>query len=714
MVTLPTPTIYWRVKGGDSDSWILDDDNTFTPTAGQTVEVVTVGPSPIAQIVADTTPTITGLEDLSSFYGDSVFINVSLKTSGTNLIYSLSGPEWLTIDSNTGYITGTAPSMDVSTTVTVTISNSIGSASDQFIVSVTPSVVGDIWQPIVLVGASNIAGGSPSGTLDQNLDTGDQLLIMSPSSGVVGPIDISVGIPRPGGTSMVSTTPGISFAKSWAMEESAPNVKYVIIPTAVGGRGIMSGGYVPDQGPWDADGTGLPWVIGGSADSTKGWGSLYKAQTNFKAALVSAAAAAGATLRGPVFVGHPLNENDANGNFATLRDKVVRCMTGIRAQWGAPDAPWVLSSAPPEWSYAGPLGRTKILAINKELQTRLSHVSWVDGVVGFQSTEDIHFNNNGLRAQGMALYSALATAQARSNPMLEVIDSIDFIDNKPQRAYGFYRMRSAYTGPVATISNGTTIADIYPDINGYPDYSAILSIAGNGNAWVTTMYDQMGSGGTMVPEGSGVAQIAMGGQLVLQGLRLGWGNDTTSNMLKDISYTVRPAGALFAVGRIGDAGSPIMAAGVSGSQAIFRSSGVSGFSSAGVSRNLDINLEWEPNWVKAIGSSAKGKTLHACMSSNGSHYADGYITAATTATAFTYTSVGLAWGGRIGATNRFHVGTQVALMAFDIAPTGSDLTKLLTLQKIWVGGDVNSIENASFDNYTYSFDNTVKTFDLGV
>ena len=136
MATLPSATTYWRVKGAGDSAWTLDADGTFTPTAGATVEVVTVGPSSIAEIVADTIPAISGLADLSVSYGASVTINCALKSSGSNLVYSLTGPSWLSINSATGSITGAAPSADVSTTATVTVSNSVGSASDTFAVTV--------------------------------------------------------------------------------------------------------------------------------------------------------------------------------------------------------------------------------------------------------------------------------------------------------------------------------------------------------------------------------------------------------------------------------------------------------------------------------------------------------------------------------------------------------------------------------------------------
>ena len=141
MVTLPTPQTYWRAAGAADNAWTLDADSTFTPAAGQAVEVVTVGPSPIARAVADTIPAISGLADLNATYASAITINAALAATGTNLVYSLTGPAWLSINPSTGQITGTAPSEEISDAATVTVRNAAGSASDTFAVVVQAPVV---------------------------------------------------------------------------------------------------------------------------------------------------------------------------------------------------------------------------------------------------------------------------------------------------------------------------------------------------------------------------------------------------------------------------------------------------------------------------------------------------------------------------------------------------------------------------------------------
>lgn len=146
MVALPTTAFYWRVKDASADphaetDWTLDADGAFSPSDGQTVQVVSVGATQIGEITADTTPTISGLADLAAAYGASVTINAAASASGTNLVYSLTGPDWLAIDSGSGSITGTAPNADESGTVTVTVSNAGGTASDTLAYTVSDVVV---------------------------------------------------------------------------------------------------------------------------------------------------------------------------------------------------------------------------------------------------------------------------------------------------------------------------------------------------------------------------------------------------------------------------------------------------------------------------------------------------------------------------------------------------------------------------------------------
>lgn len=153
MASLPAITFYWRQVGGADDSWTEDADGVFTPTAGANIEVKTVGPSPSAFITADTTPSVT-VADLSVGYDASITINPTY--GGTNRVYSLSGPDWLSINASTGQITGTAPSEDFSGSATVTVRNAAGTASDTFAVAVQAIVSVSLpahitWDPGVAI-----------------------------------------------------------------------------------------------------------------------------------------------------------------------------------------------------------------------------------------------------------------------------------------------------------------------------------------------------------------------------------------------------------------------------------------------------------------------------------------------------------------------------------------------------------------------------------
>ena len=123
-------------------------------------------------------------------------------------------------------------------------------------------------QPIVMAGASNTAGGDDSACAAlSSADDDSRLRWLHPGTGAIIPLDYTSGIPRPGGSSMVSTTPAINFTKYLADlndNGEALDIVYVLVPTAVGGRGVYGGGSSAGLGPWDPDGTGDAWDIGGS------------------------------------------------------------------------------------------------------------------------------------------------------------------------------------------------------------------------------------------------------------------------------------------------------------------------------------------------------------------------------------------------------------------------------------------------------------------
>ncbi|WP_217492035.1 hypothetical protein, partial [Leisingera sp. JC1] len=234
--------------------------------------------------------------------------------------------------------------------------------------------------------------------------------------------------------------------KHLANQDPAPI--YVMVPTAVGGRGVYNGADAsPGSGPWDPDGTGAAWDIGGTAAQTETSGALYKAHTsgNWKTALETAAAASfpGKAILPPIFFGHPCNENDTGGAWPDLADKAKRCIEGIRAAWGAPNAPWVLYGGPPEWTYQGAAARAKIVAVNQHLAHILPGVVFVEGQEGHQHPgEAIHYSNAGYRLLGAKCGPAVAKARAQITPPHEWVDWIGGISNQPQRAFGLYRWHS--------------------------------------------------------------------------------------------------------------------------------------------------------------------------------------------------------------------------------------------------------------------------------
>ncbi|MBO4170711.1 SGNH/GDSL hydrolase family protein [Cereibacter azotoformans] len=113
------------------------------------------------QAVPYAAPMISGLQDLSASRGASISINAAVSASGSGLVYSLTGPEWLSINPATGMITGAAPEAHVTTAATVTVTNPGGSASDTFAVEVVaaPTVTPAANNILVINGDSRTASG---------------------------------------------------------------------------------------------------------------------------------------------------------------------------------------------------------------------------------------------------------------------------------------------------------------------------------------------------------------------------------------------------------------------------------------------------------------------------------------------------------------------------------------------------------------------------
>ncbi|MBT8152912.1 sialate O-acetylesterase [Epibacterium ulvae] len=321
-----------------------------------------------------------------------------------------------------------------------------------------PAATNGYSRPIVILGASNDIGpdDGPNAVLTAE-DDDARLRWLDPANGQLRDLDHTLGIPRPGGESFKATTPAISFAKALA-DADTNDVIYVLVPTAVGGRGISRGGTIDGQGPWHPDGTDPAWDIGGNGPDSQGFGALYNAHVsgNWKNATDAAIADTfpDRTVLPPIFLGHPLNENDADeADYAMLLDATRRCVTGIREAWGYPDAPWVSFGGPPQWTYFGIPNREKITGINAQLAQELPNVAFVDGVEGHQhELEDIHYSNSGCRLLGARMAPAVAVADARTTAPNAWVDWIDRLTNRPDRYVGLYRGLSTYDGPAVRVA----------------------------------------------------------------------------------------------------------------------------------------------------------------------------------------------------------------------------------------------------------------------
>ncbi|SDF91980.1 hypothetical protein [Alloyangia pacifica] len=545
--------------------------------------------------------------------------------------------------------------------------------------------------PLIIVGASNAAGGATDDPAALPLTAEDMdasITIYDPNANTVRALDNDLGIPRPGdGAITTSTTPAINFAKE-VRRATAGKVIVVLIPTAVGGRKL-------DGGSWDPDGAGPAWTIGGSAAATDVVGALYLAHANgtFRDAALAAIAAEypGFPVLDPVFFGSLVNENDTGSDIPTLLDKGERGMNGIRSAWNAPTAPWVTYGGPPEFSYDGGADKDMIAAVNLMLAERMTHVGFARGVEGnTHSTEPIHYSNVGYRIEGTYAAGAYAAAVANAQARPEMVDWADDLTNKPARLYSLYRGLSTYTGPLFQITNGTTTLDISADSDGYPDIAAMLThaAAGSDSANVKIVYDQMGSGATMIPEGTGTHTIVNAGAVCLQGKRIAWGENGTLTGLVDASYDLPAAGALLALGHIRDSGNCVLLAAHQSAVALYAQSGVTRAAIGSVGYDLSPALPYEPAWL--VSQNGHGLNTHGVYADAAGVIANGEASTLTpnglTGSGYGTTGV-LSWGMRSGATNRSGGGAYTLAVAWDVAPTGADRELLRYLTGFWARKD---------------------------
>jgi len=138
MPALPSVTYFWRQAGAADTAWTEAPSGVFSPPEGVQVEVVSVGASRVRRFTALAAPAALGLSDQVLSAGGSGVIDAAAGFTGGELSFALSGaPAWAGIDPATGAISWTAPESDVPVADwTVTASNSRGSASNTFSVSV--------------------------------------------------------------------------------------------------------------------------------------------------------------------------------------------------------------------------------------------------------------------------------------------------------------------------------------------------------------------------------------------------------------------------------------------------------------------------------------------------------------------------------------------------------------------------------------------------
>lgn len=125
MVSLPATRVFYRTMGETDADWI-EVFGDIDPADGSEIEVITVGSSGIASIIADTNVVSGAVSNFNVGYGTAINVNTASSFTGTNLTFSfVNSPDYLSINS-AGLITGTAPLVDTTDSITVRASNSTG------------------------------------------------------------------------------------------------------------------------------------------------------------------------------------------------------------------------------------------------------------------------------------------------------------------------------------------------------------------------------------------------------------------------------------------------------------------------------------------------------------------------------------------------------------------------------------------------------------
>lgn len=553
-------------------------------------------------------------------------------------------------------------------------------------------------------GDSNIRGAATDGSTLTGSDAVSDLWVVNPAGGSIALFDPAVGSPTPGGGFFPQVPVGLTFARSDLAARPSGTIG-VIVQLAVGGSGIQAGA-VGENGRWSPDGAGPAWKFGDSAADTNNPSSLFLGVTtgaqageyyipDAVRASVEAEFGTGRQIKHIIIGSICSPVNDINATMSSLYDKTPRAMTAIRnaieaaiPPMAGEATPWILNTPPPEWSFNGASGREKGAFVARVCSQILPNVAFVEGPNGFQDTgADAHFSNDGYRVYGSKLHSYLALAEARASAPRTLFDVLDGATGL-HCARSMIRLRSDAGRPMR-VSNGITAIDVALDGNGLPDFAAIEALGVSDQDVFILEYDDQDPNNldVMVPDplDTNTAKIYAGGEFCMQGNMLAHGNDEGDTQLFIAGQAGMPGGALLAVGRTSDGGNAPYASWDNDVFAVYgrsnsgtrltqlRIDGVNYWAGETVNGTFVPDTEaHEPSWAFS------GAGMYANLVMPGVFYRNGV---SVPFEAGFGTSVGtnetLGWGGRRGQTNRYSNGSHVALIVYDVAPTGAALDALL-------------------------------------
>lgn len=272
---------------------------------------------------------------------------------------------------------------------------------------------------VLLLGQSNMEGGSAGGTPDARLDPAGDRVYSFEYSGTYGRRIIAATDPLTHQGGNLGIGPGLSFGR-WYAATLPANRRVLLVPLAVGGTPLVT--TTPDT--WNSTVRG----------------SLYdRAVAQTRRALGTAGA--NSRIVAALWSQGETDSDSAVGQaaYAAALDALI---DRLRADLGDAGLPFVVGSMVPEFVHQT-ADRQAVNAAHAATPTRRARTAFIQGPGGYVTADGVHYNPDGQRIQGRSMVTALAAARANTTAPATVVppatDSTPALvqrDGRPAATYG--------------------------------------------------------------------------------------------------------------------------------------------------------------------------------------------------------------------------------------------------------------------------------------